>query len=39
MGLTAINLFIGPTEGAKAPFNFPDEQVNRTFLLFAGMTA
>lgn len=39
MGLAAIDLFIGPAEGAKAPFNFPDEQVNRTPLLFAGMTA
>jgi hypothetical protein len=39
MGLAAIDLFIGPAEGAKAPFNFPDEQVCKASLFFTGMTA
>jgi len=39
MGLAAVDLFIGPAEGTQVPFNGPDEQVNRAFLLFAGMTA
>jgi hypothetical protein len=39
MSLAAIDLFIGPAEGAQTPFDFPDKQVNEAFLLFAGMTA
>ena len=39
MGLATMDLFIGPAEWAKAPFNRPDKHVNGTFLLFAGMAA
>ena len=39
MGLAAINLLIGPAERAQVPFNGPDEQGNRAFLFFAGMSA
>ena len=39
MGLAAIDFFIGPAEGAEAPFNRPDKPVNGAFLFFTGMAA